>query len=226
LVGNIPVSWSCLIYFKKKSPLITLIDRYLISQPFLWVFTKSPTAAIQSILHVLFLPTPFKLLSQTTFVSTSTSNSTPSASTSNANKTNQAQGPIDTSLLDMPEEVLVPGALYADCAVVVNLTVKLDNSNVQTQANDKVQPGAETSMNEEGSRRDVIELSDDGEYGGELAGRLVWEAYEAGLKVWERENPRSVEEVGERESEGRDLGKQMETGQKIEGHEVEKDVYL
>ena len=122
----------------------------------------------------------------------------------------------------MPEEVLVPGALYADCAVVVNLTVKLDNSDIQTQANDKIKPGAETSMNEE-TRREVIELPDDGEYGGELAGRLVWEAYEAGLKVWERENPRPVEEVGERESEGRDIGKQMETGQKIEGHE---DVYL
>ena len=160
--------------------------RYLISQPFLRVFTKSPTAAIQSILHVLFLPTPFKLLSQTSFVSTSTSNSNPSASTSNidgGNKSGQTQGPIDASLLDMPEEVLVPGALYADCAVVVRLTVKLDKPDIQSQVKDE---SVETSLNEEKKRREFIELPDDGEYGGELAGRLVWEAYETGLKDWEK----------------------------------------
>ena len=99
---------------------LLFIHRYLISQPFLPVFTKSPTAAIQSILHVLFLPTPFKLLSQTTFVSTSNSNSTPTASTPNLG---QPQEPIDASSLDILEEVLVSGFLYADCAVVVNLTV-------------------------------------------------------------------------------------------------------
>lgn len=135
-----------------------MIHRHLILQPFLYVFAKSPTAAIQSILHVLFLPTPFKLLSQTTFVPTSTSNSnsTPSASTSNldgANKNGRLQGPIDASLFKdmwrhMPEKVLVPGALYADCAVVVNLTVKLDNPEIQTQVNDEAKSGTETSMNE------------------------------------------------------------------------------
>ncbi|KAG2015123.1 hypothetical protein CC2G_008418 [Coprinopsis cinerea AmutBmut pab1-1] len=30
---------------------------------------------------------------------------------------------------------------------------------------------------------------DDGEYGGEVAGRLVWEAYEDALKVWEKSCP-------------------------------------
>jgi hypothetical protein len=198
-------------------------------QPFLRVFTKSPTAAIQSILHVLFLPTPFKLLSESTLVSVSTSksNSTPSASTSTSN----ADGASKTaSLLDMPEEVLVPGALYADCAVVVNLTVKLDNPDIQLQVNDEeVKSGAkETSTNKETKRGEVIELADDGEYGGELAGRLVWEGYEAGLKVWERENPRPVEEeggIGDRKegSGGGDTGKQMQTN---EEHNVEKDVYV
>jgi hypothetical protein len=60
-----------------------------------------------------------------------------------------------------------------------------------------------------------------------LVGRLVWEAYEAGLKVWKRENPRPVEEeesdIGDRkwESGRRDTGKQTQTN---EEHEVEKDV--
>ena len=186
------------------------------------MFTKSPTAAIQSILHILFLPTPFKVFSsEATSVSISTtskSNSTPSASTSSVD------GASKTSfLLDMPEEVLVPGALYADCAVVVNLKVKLDTSNpdIQMQVNDEVKSGAETSTstNKEERSGEVIEFPDDGEYGGELAGRLVWEAYEAGLKVWERENPRPVEESG-----GRNMGKQSQRNE--EEHEVEKDVYL
>jgi hypothetical protein len=193
--------------------------RYLVSQPFLRIFTKSPTATIQSVLHVLFLPTPFKVLSEAT-MSTSKSNSTPSASASAASKT----APLS---LDMPEEVLVPGALYADCAVVVNLTVKLDNPDIhqKMQENDDVNKSGETKTSKEHKRRDeVIELPDDGEYGGELAGRLVWEAYEAGLKVWEEENPRPVEKeggVGDRKEE-RNTGKQAQTNE----HEVEKDAYL
>ena len=117
----------------------------------------------------------------------------------------------------MPEEVLVPGALYADCAVVVKLAVKMD---IQTS-------GVETSMNEEtkGHKGDVIELPDDGEYGGELAGRLVWEAYEAGLKNWERENPRPLEDDGVEDRENKSGG--MDTGkQKNKEDEVEEDVYL
>jgi hypothetical protein len=42
-------------------------------------------------------------------------------------------------------------------------------------------------------------LEDDGELGGEVAGRLVWEAFEMGLKAWEKENPPKPKEVGERE---------------------------
>ena len=159
---------------------------------------------------------------------TSKSNSTPSTSTSSSN----------AALLDTPEEVLVPGALYADCAVVVNLAVKLDNPNIQQmQMNDKVRKSeaAETSTTNKETKRggggEVIELPDDGEYGGELAGRLVWEAYEAGLKVWESENPRPVEKeeiIGDRkeESEGRNstTGKQRQADD--EEHEIEKDVYL
>ncbi|KAJ3859050.1 hypothetical protein EV359DRAFT_68500 [Lentinula novae-zelandiae] len=38
---------------------------YLLALPLLHFSTKSSVAAVQSVLHVLFLPTPFKLLSQT-----------------------------------------------------------------------------------------------------------------------------------------------------------------
>ena len=141
-------------------------------------------------------------------MSTSKSNSTPSAaSTSNSDGFSLKTA----SLLDIPgEEVLVPGALYADCAVVVNLTVKLGDNNPDIRMQvEEVKSGAETSTNKEEKTRkgNVVELTDDGEYGGELAGRLVWEAYEAGLKVWERENPKPVAEeedgIGDRkEREG------------------------
>lgn len=58
-------------------------------QPLLRLLTKSQMATVQSILHVLFLPTPFK---------SSQASTTP---TENA-----------------PEEVLKAGALYRECAVV------------------------------------------------------------------------------------------------------------
>ena len=37
----------------------------------------------------------------------------------------------------------------------------------------------------------VLSIPDDNEYGGELAGRLVWESYEQALKAWENETPSS-----------------------------------
>ncbi|KAH7883405.1 hypothetical protein F5I97DRAFT_1904799 [Phlebopus sp. FC_14] len=67
---------------------------YVLLQPILRLVTKSQTSAVQSVLHVLFLPTPFKRLSQ------------PSGST---------KGPLDAAA---PEEVLKAGALYRECAVV------------------------------------------------------------------------------------------------------------
>ena len=42
---------------------------------------------------------------------------------------------------------------------------------------------------------EVLEIPDDGHYGEEVAGRLVWEAYKEVLKVWERENPASEKDV-------------------------------
>ena len=57
-----------------------------------------------------------------------------------------------------------------------------------------------TSSSKKGHRKageEVLEIPDDGDYGGEVAasGRLVLEAYKEVLKVWERENPASEEDV-------------------------------
>ncbi|KAF8971691.1 hypothetical protein BDZ97DRAFT_1138247 [Flammula alnicola] len=95
---------------------------YLLAQPLLRIFTKSPFSAMQSILHVLFLPTPFKILAQTVVTST-------------AQKATKKlpEGPLDASL-EMPEEVLLPGALYADCAAVklkVNIPEEMKEKDLQ-----------------------------------------------------------------------------------------------
>ena len=55
-----------------------------------------------------------------------------------------------------------------------------------------------TSSSKKGHRKaeeEVLEIPDDGDYGGEVAGRLVCEAYKEVLKVWEKENLVSEEDV-------------------------------
>jgi len=104
--------------------------------PITVLFFKSNNSAMQSILHALFLPTPFKAVGK------------------------EGSG----------GEVLKPGALYAECSVV-----KL--SVVPPTDDDKKSGGKEATE----------QLPDDGELGGEVAGRTVWELYEAQLKVWEKE---------------------------------------
>ena len=134
---------------------VLIVRRYLILQPILRIFFKSPEMAMQSMLHVLFLPTPFKV-------------------------------PVEpTQVPDATEEVLKPGALYRDCAVVTLQMSVSEISNVIALPN----PKASSSKKGRGKAgEEVLDIPDDGEYGGEVAGRLVWEAYEEALKVWEKEN--------------------------------------
>lgn len=44
-------------------------------------------------------------------------------------------------------------------------------------------------------KRESWRIFDDGDYGGEVPGRLVWEASKEALEVWEKENPVSQEDV-------------------------------
>ncbi|KAF5367028.1 hypothetical protein D9758_004014 [Tetrapyrgos nigripes] len=134
------------------------------------IFTKSPVSSIRTILHALFLPTPFK-----TVFSTSTSSSVPSSS-STPSDTSEAASP-DFS----PIEVLKPGALYAECAVLhLNIPIPKDKQASSTSISEKKTPGHGKEKEEE-----TMDLPDDREYGGEEVGRKVWEAYEGALKVWQ-----------------------------------------
>jgi len=117
---------------------------------------------MQTVLHVLFLPTPFKVLSQAIDLSAKKETS-----------------PADASDLKLPEEVLRPGALYAECAMV-QLKINLPQDAIDADKKTK----GKAPLTEE-----VLDIVDDGEYGGELAGRLVWESYEQALKIWEKDTP-------------------------------------
>lgn len=150
--------------------------RYILLQPLLLLITKSSHAAIQSVLHALFLPTPFKVIAQAGLRSPS------------QKEPAKAGAVIDASVLEMPEEVLKPGALYAECAVVKldirSKTVDLHHEEAKSSAKGK----EKEAVSPEGVG---IEIPDDGELGGEATGRLVWETYEAALKAWEEEFPPS-----------------------------------
>ncbi|KAF8883242.1 hypothetical protein BD779DRAFT_643675 [Infundibulicybe gibba] len=132
---------------------------YIVLQPLLRILAKSPFSAIQSILHTLFLPTPFKILS------------------ASVDKPKGEASVIEESVTVTPVEALKPGALYADCAVV--------NLNIPPPPAGDIK----TDTKGKGKQEEMMEIPDDGEFGGELMGRLVWEAYEDALKAWEKANP-------------------------------------
>ena len=132
---------------------------------------------MQSVLHVLFLPTPFKVLSQ----------AAPKAS---GEKGKGKGTPIDDSVTEMAEEVLKPGALYAECAVVhLKVPVPLSAKQEPGTAGEKGKQKARAEEDEGGG----MNIPDDGEMGGELTGRLVWEAFEEALRMWEKANPAQLE---------------------------------
>ena len=88
------------------------------------------------------------------------------------------------------QEVLKPGALYAECAVVpLEVTVPDEwiEQDAQNAKNAKAKAEKEKGKGKAKSTapEETLALADDGEYGGERAGRAVWEAFEATLKVWE-----------------------------------------
>ena len=122
----------------------------MLLNPVFRILTKSPNSTLQSTLHALFLPTPFKL----------------------------HNAAADDARKRAPEEVLKPGALYAECAVV---PVHIPASSVP-----RVGGSSEEGKNKEQKRSDGDPpQSDDGELGGVTLGMQVWDDYERELKVWE-----------------------------------------
>jgi hypothetical protein len=124
--------------------------RYILLNPFLRIFTKSPSSALQSTLHALFLPTPFKYLSFAP----------------------------DDPQKRAPEEVLKPGALYAECAVA---PIRIPTTRVVPSAEEKTDDGGDGKTTPGGGTT----APDDGELGGIALGMEVWDDYERELKVWE-----------------------------------------
>lgn len=114
---------------------------YILLQPLLRLLTKSPTSAMQTILHALFLPTPYKELASDA----------------------------------RPEEVLKPGALYSECAVVTLRVPPLPYSERER-----------LGLKSDGEKA----VEDDGELGGQDVGRIVWEGFEEALKRWEASAPK------------------------------------
>jgi hypothetical protein len=144
--------------------------RYVLLQPILRILTKSPTSSIQTILHALFLPTPFKILA----------NDTPTE------KASGEVGVVDKSVTALPEEILKPGALYSNCGVL-NLMIPSSLQTEEEGSEDEKPTGKRKDRAEQGE----LELPDDGELGGEKLGRRIWEYFEDELKKWDTEHPRT-----------------------------------
>jgi len=79
---------------------------YLLLQPLLRIFAKTPSSAVHSVLHALFLPR--SIAAGVTPVPTA--NGTPRARSQSRDR-GDSGSPEDN-------EILLPGALYADCAIV------------------------------------------------------------------------------------------------------------
>jgi hypothetical protein len=141
---------------------------------------------VQSVLHALFLPTPFKSLQPA-------DSATPeSAAGVDARRPRVEPG--------REEEVLKPGALYAECAVVQLAVPPLPPGPADSAggaaksakpADGKAGSAAKgkAKAKDEEPEEGLGEMPDDGELGGVALGTAVWDAYERALKAWEAAEP-------------------------------------
>lgn len=134
------------------------------------MFIKSSRSAIQSVLHALFLPTPFKSLGTT------------------------VAAPATAPSSDLLDEVLKPGALYAECAVVnVKLTPPPIVDDSTDEAPDEKNGREATTGKGKGKKEETVDdvpvMPEDHDMGGVVVGTMVWEAYETSLKEWEAAEP-------------------------------------
>ncbi|KAI0700972.1 hypothetical protein C8T65DRAFT_709564 [Cerioporus squamosus] len=162
---------------------------YIVLLPFLLLFTKSSSSSLQTLLHVLFLPTPLKRAQAKV-----------DAAADEEARQAEALTPEASSEPAEPRrmgnvEVLKPGALYRECAVV---QLEVPRPPAPAPA-----PGTKEKKGKEREEREEPSvLEDDGDFGGEVVGRAVWEWYEARLKEWEardKERVKAEEEAAARE---------------------------
>jgi NAD(P)-dependent dehydrogenase (short-subunit alcohol dehydrogenase family) len=157
--------------------------RYLLFQPIFILFVKSSTAAVQSVLHALFLPTPFK---------------------------NVVINSQTKSAALVSEEVLKPGALYAECAVV-RLQVPpqpeiAQASHADGDAKKAKDEEKETPSHNSSDQQGLEPRMDDGELGGEVAGQLVWESFEVALREWDPESAPKADQAAAAAEGGKEKG--------------------
>ncbi|KAH9851101.1 hypothetical protein C2E23DRAFT_869545 [Lenzites betulinus] len=164
LLGATENGWS-LAYFVFLFPLLLL--------------TKTSGAALQTLLHVLFLPTPFKRAQAKVDAAADEERKAEEerAATAETAKA-EVEGRDEEPKRAGNVEVLKPGALYRECAVV-----PLDVPRPPAPVLDEKDRKAKAKKSKEELPETAPE--DDEEYGGEAVGRAVWEWYEARLKTWE-----------------------------------------
>ncbi|KAH9935102.1 uncharacterized protein BXZ73DRAFT_45573 [Epithele typhae] len=172
---------------------------YLVLVPFLLFLTKSSNAAIQTLLHVLFLPTPLKRMQAK--VDLAADEEARKAEEAAARKARAEDGEDAAAPASEPGakdakrgpprvgnvEVLKPGALYRECAIV-----RLDVPVPPRPVVEENEPKSKADGKKGKAAEAEIPLEDDGEFGGEAVGRAVWEWYEVRLKDWEARDKERV----------------------------------
>ncbi|KAF7362865.1 putative oxidoreductase C19A8.06 [Mycena venus] len=177
--------------------------RYILLLPLWFLFSKSAAVSVQSVLMSCFCRrrvSYFPVISYSSFVFPSRppfhfailSRPAPlrfvylhaDSHPSQISKSSSAEKPDP---LAEPEEALKPGALYTECAVVrVDVPPPGSDSDSAPSTSGEGAPHAGKGKAKDGAGDEAgIVPEDDGELGGERAGRAVWEAYEQGLKAWE-----------------------------------------
>lgn len=175
--------------------------RFILSFPMIWLLGKSSDMAMQTVLHALFLPTPFKraLAHLAAATAAAAGETAPSGSKEQPDDARKTQRLIP----DAFTEILKPGALYRECSVV---TLRLPPlplaAEEESSENDKngerasqVKKSQKKGKDETNMQEEVLDIEDDGEYGGEKVGRLAWEWFEVHLKAWEAKEKEEEKET-------------------------------
>ncbi|TFY55135.1 hypothetical protein EVJ58_g8437 [Rhodofomes roseus] len=152
---------------------------YIILFPFLTLLTKSPTSSLQTVLHVLFLPSPLKRARAMLDAALNPDSDMQNKEAKKEQGSEEEDGDVPRMVRIINEEVLKPGALYRECAVVQQPVPGLP-ADLQDKDGKAEKP---RTAKKDGPVETAF--PDDGEFGGEAVGRAVWEWYEERLKVWE-----------------------------------------